>query len=105
MKIDIFESLVQFVEIQRWKYNFPLKKTTQIERELRITGDDAIEFLIEYGKYFNVDVTKFMAADYFDGEGMNWLLPNSNSNKKILTLGDLVKGIIAGQLNEQVINS
>jgi len=55
-----------------------------------------------------VDVTKFMAADYFDGEGDPILpavirIPTGKKNK-ILTVGHLEKGILAGRLDEEVIN-
>lgn len=109
---EVFEKLNQFVTEQRWEYDFPLTKDTTVKEELKITGDDAVDFLIAYGKKFNVDVSHFMAADYFDGEG-DVILPaiirsitgKKKPLKKILTLGHLEKGIIAGKLDEEVINS
>lgn len=100
----VFNKIIYFVEEQRWKYDFTLERTTKIEYDLGITGDDAIEFMIAYGKEFNVDVSNFMAANYFEPEGMNWLLPKSAISKKELTLGDLEKGIIAGRLDEEIIS-
>jgi len=49
-----------------------------------------------------------MAADYFDGEGDPILpavirIPTGKKNK-ILTVGHLEKGILAGRLDEEVIN-
>jgi acyl carrier protein len=112
MDNDVFEKLKQFVTEQRWEYPFPLTKDTTVEKELKITGDDAVDFLIAYGKKFNVDVSHFMAADYFDSEG-DIILPaiirsitgRRKPFKKILTLGHLEKGIMAGKLTEEVINS
>jgi acyl carrier protein len=109
---EIFERLKKFVIKQRWEYDFPLTKDTTVEEELKITGDDAVDFLIAYGKNFNVDVSHFMAADYFDGEG-DVILPaiirimtgKKKPFKKTLTLGHLEKGIMAGKLDEEVINS
>lgn len=52
-----------------------------------------------------------MAADYFEDDGgikMPSFVKNifkTSSSKKILTVGHLEKGIIAGQLNEKIINS
>jgi acyl carrier protein len=69
MNDDIFRKLEQFVKEQRWEYEFPLTRNTAVEKDLSITGDDAVEFLLAYGKKFDVDVSNFMAADYFDGEG------------------------------------
>ena len=42
---------------------------TGMQRELGVYGDDAVEFLVAYAKNFHVDVSHFMGADYFDGEG------------------------------------
>lgn len=111
MNDEIFEKLKKFVVEERWENDFPLIASTTVERELKITGDDAVEFLIAYGKEFSVDVTYFMAADYFDGEGTDFLSPivraitgKKEQPKKILTLGHLAKGILAGRLDEEVIN-
>jgi hypothetical protein len=112
MNDEVLEKLKQFVVEQRWEYDFPLTRATLVETELKITGDDAVEFLIAYGKCFNVDVSHFMAADYFDGEG-DVILPaiiraitgKKKPLKKNLTLGHLEKGILAGRLDEEVINS
>ena len=113
MSDNIFEELKQFIENQLWKFDFPLKKATKIENDMGITGTDAIDFIIAYGKHFNVDVSKFMAADYFGPEGglylpfkipfLKFLLRTYKT--KILTLGDLEKGIIAGKLDDTVIES
>jgi acyl carrier protein len=80
--------------------------------DLRITGDDAVELLIAYGKEFNVDVSNFMAADYFEPEGdpilpaiVRWITGKPNPIMKVLTVDDLEKGIIAGKLDEDIINS
>jgi hypothetical protein len=50
-------------------------------------------------------------GDYFDGEGdivlptlIRTILGNKKTAKKVLTVGHLEKGIIAGRLNEEVIN-
>ncbi len=74
-----------------------------MEKQLGIYGDDATEIMLVYGKEFNVDVSKFMAASYFSGEGFS--LFGKDEKTKELTLGDLEKGVIAGRLDEEVINS
>ena len=50
---------------QRREYEFALTRNTTVEKDLRITSDDAVEFLLAYAKKFDVDVSHFMAADYF----------------------------------------
>ena len=89
---------------------------TGMQRDLGVYGDDAVEFLVAYGAHFHVDVTHFMAADYFDGEGSDILgvllsilrlqawLP-ANQTRKELTVGHLQRGIEAQRLDEQVLGA
>jgi hypothetical protein len=70
----------------------------------RIRGDDALDLILRFGKKFKVDVSGFMAADYFEGEGMNWLMPDIQPGKKILKIKHLEKAVVAGKLDESVIN-
>ncbi len=110
----IFEEIKKFVEDQGRGYGTSLTRETKIETELGVAGDDSVEFIIDYGKHFNVDVTNFMCGDYFSDEG-GYLLIRAilssffknykyETGKKQLTLGDLEKGVIAGKLDEEVIN-
>lgn len=103
MSNDIFNRLKKIIIKQSAVDDDEITKDTQIENELGVAGDDAVEFIIAYGKTFNVDVTKFMAADYFGGEG--WVLLPSKKSRKILTIGQLEKGILAGRLDEEIIGS
>src|SRR4051812_48318497 len=110
MNDEIFERIQNFVEKERWKYNFPLTREIRLEEDLDITGDDSVEFITAFGKEFNVDISKFMLADYFNGEGIDILSPivklitgKSKPAKKILTLGHLEKSVVAGKLDETVI--
>ena len=103
MNDKTFEEIKNFIIKQSCITDIPLFRETNIEKDLGITGDDAMELMVAYGKRFNIDLSKFMAAEYFEPEGMNWLLPKSIPNKKILTLGDLEKGIIVGRLDDEII--
>jgi hypothetical protein len=83
---------------------------TRLYDDLGVYGDDASDLLIEYGKRFNVDVSKFMAADYFKGEGIDMIgglirlfSGKQSAGLKTLTVNDLEKGIVAGRLDEEVI--
>jgi len=108
---DINPKLCSFIEKERWKYPFKLTSNIEIEKDLKINGDDAVEFIIAFGKEFGVDVSKFKAADYFDSEGLDiigWLtnlFKEKISSKKTLTIGDLVAGIKAGRLDDEVIKA
>jgi acyl carrier protein len=112
MNDEVFNTLKAFVIKESAVDDEEIRRDTRLESDLGVTGDDAVDFLIAYGKTFNVDVTKFMAADYFDGEG-DRILPaiirlftgKKKKANKVLTVGHLEKGIIAGRLDEEVINS
>lgn len=109
---DILERIQKFVVKERWEYDFPLTRDTRLEQDLRITGIDAVNFIVAFGKEFNVDVSKFMAADYFNDEGIDIIGPlirlftgKQKEEKKVLTLGHLEKAVRLGRLDEEVIHS
>lgn len=111
MSDEIFDRLKAFVVKEAGVDDEEVTRGAAIEEDLGIYGDDAVELLLAYGKIFNVDVTKFMAADYFSGEG-DPILPaiirmftgKKEKKNKTLTVGHLEKGILAGRLNEEIIN-
>src|SRR4030088_3538212 len=87
---------------------------TRLYDDLGIYGDDATEMLVNYGKKFNVDVSKFRVADYFMGEGDNAWIDGlirfftgrrPSTGLKVLKVKDLERGIKAGRLDETVIQS
>ena len=109
---EAFNKLKAFVVKQSAVTDEEICRTTEIENGLGITGDDAVEFMVAFGKEFNVDVTRFMAADYFEAEGdkilptlIRFLTGRKKKAKKILTVGHLEKGILAGRLDEEIINN
>lgn len=112
MDDEILNRLKIFITKERWEYNFPLERETSIEKDLKITGDDADEFLIAFGREFKVDVSRFPIGDYFGDEGDS-ILPaiirlitgKKKRQTKVLTIGHLEKAVLAGQLNEEVINN
>jgi hypothetical protein len=110
-----FNTLQRFVIEKSFVNNQEITKDTRIEDDLGMTGDDAIEFIVEFGREFNIDVSSFMAADYFGPEGSPSILfmpiirtllgkKGEGAHKKTLTVGHLEKAIIAGRLDEDVIN-
>lgn len=102
--MDNFDKLKEFVIDQRWEYS-PMTLETSLRNDLVLWGDDAIEFIEAYGKFFEVDISNFNFSKYFPEEG-GMLLPllltklraPEDSGYSQLTLGDLVKGIEMGSL-------
>ncbi|MCC8187500.1 MAG: DUF1493 family protein [Bacteroides sp.] len=115
-KSILLKEIISFIEN---KYGIiddvPLNEDTLLEKDLRITGDEACDFMVEYGKHFNVNVSNFMADQYFEAEGheYDWLssllltfrLKKEAPPIKPFTLGDLVKGIKAGKLDESILDN
>ncbi len=86
---------------------------TKLTEDLGMNGDDAIDFIFAYSKDFNVYVSNFMAADYFDAEGdqifpriIRFLTGKKKNNvNKELKVADLFNGILAGRLDDRIINN
>ena len=99
MDNSIFQDLILFIQDVRWEYQLELHPNISLERDLKITGDDAVEFIIAFGRRFNVDVSNFKADDYFESEGISLssivdvFRKSKKEIKKELSLGDLEKAI------------
>jgi len=107
---DRFERLKAFILKQSWLGQIDLTRDTLIEEDLGITGDDAIEFIIAYSEYCQVDISNFLADKYFRTEGGFWpilrlFLKGKKSRERSLTVGDLENGIIHKKLDEDIINA
>ena len=120
MNDEIIERLKAFIYDQGLGYTLPfpflfkrkvISRETKLEGDLKITGDDSDEFLIAFGKEFNVDVKNFRIGEYFGDEGdpilpaiTRQLLGKEKRKTRVLTVGHLEKAIQAGRLDEDVIN-
>jgi acyl carrier protein len=112
MNNTIFNKIKQFTSKQAGIMEEKITETSSLEKDLDIYGDDAVEFIIAFGNEFNVDVSTFMAAKYFSPEG-DIILPGiirlftgkKKRKQKELMIKHLMKAIVAGKLDEEVINS
>jgi acyl carrier protein len=113
----IFERLTQFVYSVRWKYKQILTRETRLHDDLKIDGDDAVDFFIAFEKEFNVDISNFKLREYFNGEGFDpigisklfrLIFGRKDSPvsgiKTSINHGHLIKAIKAGKLDEEIIN-
>lgn len=88
MKTDNLFALRKFIEDFGIELKKEITENTEIEYDLRITGDDAVEFILSFGNKFNVDVSNFQLADYFEAEGKLFpfffnVIYNPSSKKKL----------------------
>ena len=113
----IFERIKEFVFSVRWKYKQALTRETRIYEDLKIDGDDAVEFFTVFEKTFDVELSDFILTRYFNGEGIDPIgigkmvgmlfghkeerVPDKNIT---ITLGHLEKAIKAGRLDKEIIN-
>jgi acyl carrier protein len=105
-----FDKLKEFIVEQVGVEENEVTPYARLYEDLGVYGDDATDLLINYRDRFNVDVSKFMAADYFKGEGTDVIgglirlfSGKQSGGLKTLTVNDLGKGIVAGRLDEEVI--
>lgn len=107
MNDEIFNKIKLFVIEIRGEYKLNLTRETQLESDLKITGDDALEFLNEFGRRFNVNVQNIELSEYFAPEGSfslyRLIFVGKKTNRKTFTLGDLERAVIAGKLDDSVI--
>jgi hypothetical protein len=108
MDAEIFNKIKSFVVEVRGKYKIEFTRETQMEKDLKITGDDALEFFEEFGKRFKVDVQNLELSKYFAPEGSfslyKLIFTGRETGRKEITLGDLERGIEAGKLDDSIIN-
>jgi acyl carrier protein len=112
MRDDVYSKVKNFVVKEAAVNESEVFEDASLENDLGIHGDDAVDFIISFGKEFKVDVSKFMAADYFSGEGIDIIGPiirmatgRKEKQRKDLKVRHLVKAVLAGSLNEEVINN
>lgn len=109
--MDKIGQLKQFILDRTYKKRYSLDNldlTLGLEKDLGFDGDDAAELIYYYGERFDVNTSNLNFKIYFTPEeSLTYLLyklfPRLNPKKKELTIGDLVAGIKAGRLDEEVI--
>ncbi len=108
MTKQILDDIIDFIYKERWKYKKQLTYETTLEKDLKITGDDAFDFMEAFFKKFKVDcssfdINKFFTAEGFDPLGINSLLRKVKGNKvapkktKDLTIRDLETSVKLGK--------
>lgn len=84
---------------------------SELEDDLGLTGDDAVEFISDFSRKFNVDISNFVVSDYFSNESLDFIgsIINFFKRKEViikkrLTVGDLVRIIEIGKMDDEIIN-
>lgn len=107
MENEVFNKLKIFVLDESTVDDEEITRETEIEDDLGIYGDDADDFLIKFGKVFNVDVSQFPIGNYFSDEGdiilpaiIRFFTNTKKRERKSFNVGHLEKAIIEGKLDE-----
>jgi acyl carrier protein len=102
---ETFDQIKAFVIDQRWEYDFVLNGETELRKDMMIWGDDATDFILAFGKAFNVDLPKMDLDKYFPPEGsailstiIRLLMLKQAPTYLSLTLGDLEEAVKKGHL-------
>ena len=101
----ISNELIVFVRKLHYDDEIVLTRSTDLKKDLRLKGDDAIEFLESFLIEFNIDGSQFRADKYIEGEGQDLLgfisklfKGRTDEPMKIITLGKLDDAISSGKL-------
>lgn len=118
--LKVSDELKKFLNRQigkSWWMKQDVSTITRLKEDLKIDGDDAVDFFIAFEKEFNVDISNFNLGEYFNGEGFDpvgitkiikFLAGRKETiigrTSKSINLGHLVKSIEEGRLDESIIN-
>lgn len=103
MTEEQFADLVNFLKQQTGSYDVPITRETLLEDDLGVTGDDAEDLIIAFGKRYGIDVNNFIFTRYFYDEPE--VLNYQDRVVVPFSVGHLEKAINAGRLDEDVIYS
>lgn len=107
---DPWRHIVEFIESRGYNDFMGMKRhltrETELVRDLKITGDDAVEFMDSFIECFLLEIEDFNFHDHFDEEGL-WLLPRLKKTnvKRKITLGMLERAVERGVWNSSQLNA
>jgi len=112
MSTEVFQKIKAFIVNETGVKASKITFDAELENDLGISGDDTVDLLTAFSEEFNVDISKFRAADYISPEG-DAILPEIIRTftgeklpaRKSLRVEHLEKAAITGSLDEEVINS
>lgn len=65
----VLDEIIELIDDKIGIGSIPVTFETTLEKDLGMSGDDALEFIAEVGLRFNVDVSAFQFSKYFYSEG------------------------------------
>lgn len=107
METDLESQVISFIAKQSGNYSFELSLKTELQYDLEIWGDDAVEFLLAFSKEFDVKINRFEAAKFFRRESFyifSIVVNHFKLDKKkyhSITISDLVESVKLGELHHE----
>jgi hypothetical protein len=89
------DQLIQFIREEIGEFKVEINSLTQIEDDLGVTGDEAIDLIQKISKKFNIDIHEFDYKKYFHPEPT---FLNTYGQIKPLTIGNIEAAITSGKL-------
>lgn len=87
---EIEKIIIEFIRDEIGEFKLPIFKSTLIEDDLGVTGDEAISLISKIAKMYEIDITGLDFSKYFHPE------PNffqSYKEVKPFTINDILNGI------------
>lgn len=94
---ESWNKLERFLEESLGEFEFPISRTTLIEDDLGVTGDDAYDLINSFSKKFNVDISSFRFEEYFYPEPT--IFGVRDGKVKPFTVGDMERALLNGRLD------
>jgi hypothetical protein len=110
---DLDRRIIDFVAAWTGTPQHKVALTTRLVDGVSIWGDDADDFLIDFGKQFNVDVLGFPRVKNFGQEGASLTgfvrgvvkqLRGESTHEPQLTVADLVRAAQTGRFDMDCLN-
>ena len=98
----ILENIATFIRNWLHNANVYIDRATLLENDLSITGEDAAEFIQDFGQYYLVNIDNFTFNKYFYEEPSAFF--SQTKGIKPFTVNHLVKAVAAKRLNEDIFN-
>ncbi|MES2653124.1 MAG: DUF1493 family protein [Bacteroidota bacterium] len=112
MNSEVFEKIKAFTVKKTEVKESKITMYAKLEDDLGVYGDDAIDYISSFSREFKVDISNFLTSNYIGAEGDTFLLEtielfkgSKPYKKKDLSILNLIDAVIAGKLDEEVINS
>ncbi|MEH7887843.1 DUF1493 family protein [Elizabethkingia meningoseptica] len=98
-----WDSVIRFIN-KFWPFNSEIEliRSTKLQEDLGIGGDDADELVYEFSKIFKINIDNFTISKYFENypESSFFSSKKTTDKRKELTLGDLENSIKNGKLDD-----